>query len=135
MSTWYDRLKKPPLTPPKKVFWPVWAGMYALIFISLFTYFLTPAKPNFIPTFFLLVVHFTAGFLWTSLFFTRKKILLALFDLVLLDVTLTAIILLFSQSNLISALLLVPYACWCLFATYLNWGIYRLNPHLWYYHS
>jgi len=128
MQTWYDGLKKPPLTPPNKVFGPVWAMLYLLIFISLIVYFLTPAKPYFFQTVIALIIHFSAGFCWTSIFFGRKLILPALLDLLLMDLSLAFIIPLFLLANDIAALLLVPYCCWCLFATYLNWNIWRLNP-------
>ena len=128
MSTWYENLKKPPMTPPNQVFWPVWATLYVLIFISLITWFLTPEKVLFFPTVLLLTVHFTAGFCWTTLFFGKRKILLALLDILLMDVTLSAIIVIFLKTTMLSGLLLIPYFCWALFATYLNFGILRLNP-------
>jgi tryptophan-rich sensory protein len=128
MQTWYDGLVKPGLTPPKKIFWPVWASLYVLIAASLTIYFLTPAKPYFLPSLLLLCAHFAAGFSWTSIFFGRKRILAALLDLLFMDATLAAIMIVFIQTNHIAALLLIPYCCWCLLATYLNWGIWRLNP-------
>ena len=128
MQTWYDGLVKPPLTPPKNIFGPVWAGLYLLIAVSLTIYFLTPAKPHFTATLLLLAIHFSAGFSWTSIFFGRKRLLAALLDLLFMDVTLAAIMILFIQANHVPAYLLIPYCCWCLFATYLNWGILRLNP-------
>lgn len=128
MQTWYDNLSKPPLTPPKKIFGPVWTVLYILIFIALLVYFLTPSKPWFFPTVMVLIAHFVAGFSWTSIFFGRKLLLPALVDLLFMDVTLWTIIWLFWQANVISALLLLPYCCWCLFATWLNWQIWRLNP-------
>ena len=128
MQTWYDGLIKPGVTPPKKVFWPVWAGLYLLIAISLTIYFLTPVKPHFIPAILLLIAHFAAGFSWTSIFFGKKKILAALVDLLFMDVTLAAIMTIFIQTSPTASYLLIPYCCWCLLATYLNWGILRLNP-------
>ncbi|TCD47345.1 TspO/MBR family protein [Chlorobium sp. N1] len=127
MQTWYDSLAKPPLTPPKKVFGPVWGALYLLIFTSLAIYFSTPLKPHFALTCILLLVHFTAGFSWTSIFFGRKRILWALADIVVLDLTLIAVITLFLKASTTAALLLLPYLGWGLFATYLNLGIYRLN--------
>lgn len=127
MQTWYDGLNKPRLTPPKNIFGPVWTMLYVLIFISLVVYFLTPSKPWFFTTVLFLILHFAAGFSWTSIFFGRKLILPALIDLLFMDVTLLVIIMLFLQSNVIAALLLAPYCCWCLFATWLNWGFWRLN--------
>lgn len=127
MTTWYDDLKKPAFTPPKKVFGIVWAILYVFILSSLVIYFLAPSKPNLVATLIFLGVHFTASFNWTGLFFNRKKILPALFDIIVIDITLTVVIVLFFQVSIAAALLLLPYLCWGLFATYLNWGIYRLN--------
>jgi translocator protein len=127
MATWYDELKKPPFTPPKNIFGPVWALLYLFIITSLVFYFLSPSKPHAWLTGFILVVHFTASFSWTTLFFKQRKILPALLDLLLIDITLAIIIVLFSQASTISALLLIPYFCWGLFAAYLNLGIYRFN--------
>jgi tryptophan-rich sensory protein len=127
MSVWYESLKKPRFTPPNKFFWPVWAVIYLFIFASLAFYFLAPSRPNLYITVTLLIVHFTAGFNWTGIFFTRKKILLAFFDILVIDITLIAIIALFLQASVPAALLLLPYLGWGLFATYLNWHIYRLN--------
>ncbi|WP_076789925.1 TspO/MBR family protein [Chlorobium sp. KB01] len=127
MSTWYEELKKPHLTPPNKFFWPVWIAIYILIFGAFLLYFIAPSHPHLYTTIALLIIHFTAAFNWTGIFFSRKKILLALFDLLFIDSTLVAIILLFLQASTPAALLLLPYLGWGLFATWLNWHIYRLN--------
>ncbi len=127
MTTWYDELKKPNFTPPKKVFGIVWAVLYLFILTSLALYFFAPSKPNMVATIATLIIHFTASFNWTGLFFNRKKILPALFDIIVIDITLAIIIVLFFHVSTPAALLLLPYLCWGIFATYLNWGIYRLN--------
>ena len=128
MSSWYDGLKKPKLTPPDKVFWPVWTLLYVLIVIALVVYFRTPVKPCATLVLVVLVAHFAAGFSWTSIFFGKKKILAALIDLLFMDATLVAIIILFAQTSPLAAALLIPYFCWSLLATWLNFGIWRLNP-------
>ncbi len=127
MATWYDNLKKPPLTPPKTIFGRVWAILYVFIISALAVYFLAPARPDALLTGVVLIVHFTASFSWTSLFFGKRKILPALIDLIVIDMTLAMLIALFSRASTIAALLLLPYFCWGLFACYLNWGIWRLN--------
>ena len=127
MSVWYESLKKPRFTPPNKAFWPVWATIYLFVLISLALYFLSPSKPYLPVSIALLIIHFMAGFSWTGIFFSRKKILLAFFDILVIDITLIAIILLFLQSSTPAALLLLPYLSWGLFATYLNWVFYQLN--------
>jgi len=128
MPTWYDKLKKPWFSPPKKVFGPAWAVLYLFIVSALVTYYFTPVKPHYHAAGIILVIHFTASFSWTQLFFTRKKILLAFVDILVIDTTLIALIILLTQSSLLSAFLLLPYLGWCLFASALNWSIYRLNP-------
>lgn len=128
MSSWYDGLTKPKLTPPDKVFWPVWTLLYVLIVIALVVYFRTPVKPYATLVLVVLAAHFAAGFSWTSIFFGKKKILAALIDLLFMDVTLVAIIFFFASTNSLAAALLIPYLCWSLLATWLNWGIWRLNP-------
>jgi len=128
MATWYDNLKKPPFTPPNNVFGPVWSLLYILIFSALIVYFLSPEKSNLIPVTFFLLIHFAASFSWTGLFFGRKKILAALLDILVIDLTLIVVMTLFFQVNTLAGTLLIPYLGWGLFAAYLNWGIYRLNP-------
>ncbi|MCF8382705.1 MAG: tryptophan-rich sensory protein [Chlorobium sp.] len=128
MATWYDNLKKPRFTPPKTVFGPVWTVLYIFIFSALIVYFLSPAKSNLIPATFFLLIHFSASFSWTRLFFDRKNILLALLDILVIDLTLIVVMTMFFQVNTLAGMLLVPYLGWGLFAAYINWGIYRLNP-------
>ncbi|MBM3162671.1 MAG: tryptophan-rich sensory protein [Chlorobi bacterium] len=128
MTTWYDNLEKPPFTPPKSVFGPVWTVLYIFIFTALAVYFLSPEKTNLLQVTPVLLVHFAASFSWTRLFFGQKKILAALLDLLLIDITLIVVIILFFQVSPLAGSLLLPYLCWGLFAAYLNWEIYRLNP-------
>ncbi|MBN1279489.1 MAG: tryptophan-rich sensory protein [Chlorobiaceae bacterium] len=127
MATWYDTLRKPAFTPPKNVFDPVWTALYVFIFSALAVYYLSPAKGNIITVSVLLLIHFTASFSWTMLFFKQKKILAALLDLLVIDITLLAVIILFFQVSTLAGFLLIPYFGWGLFAAYINWGIYRLN--------
>lgn len=95
MATWYDNLEKPPFTPPKSVFGPVWAVLYIFIFSAVILYFLSPVKTNLIPVTVFLLIHFTASFSWTKLFFEQKKIFAALLDILVIDVTLGVVITLF----------------------------------------
>lgn len=99
MATWYDNLEKPPFTPPKSVFGPVWAVLYIFIFSAVILYFLSPVKTNLIPVTVFLLIHFTASFSWTKLFFEQKKIFAALLDILVIDVTLGVVITLFFQVN------------------------------------
>lgn len=127
MPTWYDQLKKPPFTPPKEIFGKVWAVLYLFIIASLAAYYLAPLRPMAGLTTAILVLHFSASFSWTTLFFRKKRILPALLDIILIDTSLALLMFLFARASTLAALLLVPYFFWGLFAAYLNWGIWRLN--------
>ncbi len=124
MNSWYEGLTRPPLTPPNWVFGPVWAALYIMIAVSIVLYFRAPSKPYQVITIIVLVVHLVTNFAWTSLFFGMQSPLLALLDIIVLDVTL---VVLFWKASVASAVLLVPYLCWVSFATYLNAGYYLLN--------
>lgn len=127
MNVWYEQLNKPALTPPSGIFSPVWTVLYILIVIAILLYYKTPGKENVGIITTLLVLHLAANFIWTYLFFGLHSPLLALVDIIFLDITLIILIVLFGKASMLSGGLLIPYLLWVLFATYLNWGYYRLN--------
>jgi len=127
MNTWYEGLTRPYLSPPNWVFGPVWTILYIMIAVSIILYYQAPGKQHVSLTTAVLIVHIIANLSWTSLFFGLKSPLLALIDIIVLDVTLCVLIYLFWQASTAAALLLVPYLLWVSFATYLNAGLYWLN--------
>ncbi len=127
MNAWYETLKRPPLTPPSWVFAPAWTGLYAMIAVSIFLYFRSHPKPHLKLAAVILTLHLASNFAWTWLFFGLRAPGIALADILFLDVSLVALVLLFWPASRLAALLLVPYLAWVLFATYLNAGFYRLN--------
>jgi len=127
MNAWYEGLKKPPLTPPNWVFGPVWTIIYLMIAFSLYLYLRTKPKQHPEATVILLVIHLISNFIWTALFFSLQSPLVALLDIFVLDLSLTALIFLFQKTNKIAAALLLPYGLWVGFATYLNLCFFLLN--------
>ena len=127
MNTWYQELTRPYLTPPNWVFGPAWTILYIMIAISIIVYYKASGKEHVLLTTLILAVHLIANFSWTPLFFGAQNPLLALLDIIVLDVTLVVLIFLFWKASTIAAVLLIPYLCWVSFATYLNAGFYWLN--------
>lgn len=127
MNPWYSTLNKPPLTPPTWVFSPVWAVLYVTIAISVFTYYRTSSKRHVVLTTTVLSIHLSANFIWTYLFFGLESPGAALADIIVLDVSLFFLIRLFWKARPFSGAILIPYMLWVSFATYLNYGFYRLN--------
>ena len=101
--------------------------LYITIAISAFLYYRSSFKTHVGWTSALLIVHLMTNFVWTYLFFGLRSPLLALVDIVVLDTTLIVLICRFWKSRVLAGALLVPYLAWVLFATYLNYGFYRLN--------
>lgn len=127
MNTWYAELNRPYLTPPNWVFGPAWTILYIMIAIAIIVYYSTSGKEQVLLTTGILVVHLIVNFSWTPLFFGLQNPLLALLDILVLDVTLIVLIVLFWKASTPAGVLLIPYLCWVSFATYLNAGFYWLN--------
>jgi len=72
--------------------------------------------------------HYSINITWASIFFGLQRFRLGLIVNYVLVATLGMIVPLFYTIDKISALLLLPYTIWLLFATYLNVAICKLNP-------
>lgn len=127
MNAWYAELNRPPLTPPDWIFGPVWTVLYLMILVAVIAYYRAANKPHVLRTTLVLIIHLALNFAWTWLFFGLRAPLLALIDMVLLDLSLLLLLRWFRQSSNFAAYLLVPYLIWILFASYLNAGFYWLN--------
>jgi tryptophan-rich sensory protein len=98
-----------------------------MIAISIIVYYSAPGKQNVMLTTAVLAVHLVVNFSWTPIFFGLQNPLLALIDIIILDITLVVLIVLFWKASTLAGVLLIPYLCWVTFATYLNAGLYWLN--------
>lgn len=127
MTAWYATLIRPPLTPPDWVFAPAWTVFYLMIAVASVLYFRAAEKPRLRLVTGIWAFHLVTNFIWTYLFFRLQSPLAALVDIVCLDLSLVAVLIFFWRANRTAGLLLIPYLLWVLFATYLNYGFYRLN--------
>lgn len=121
IDKWYKNLKKSPLTPPDYVFGIVWPILY----LQLIIYFLLGLKEqNLIPMIYFMI-QMILNILWTTVFFKKKQINLAMYMLVviLFFTILSALEMYNKNNNIILPLLLVPYILWLSFASYLNFYI------------
>ena len=127
MNAWYSTLNRPPLTPPNWIFSPVWTVLYVTIAVAIVAYYRSPSKTHVGWTSALLIAHLATNFAWTWLFFSLRSPGMALVDILALDISLILLICLFWRASTFAGALLLPYLAWVLFATYLNFGFYRLN--------
>ena len=119
-TDWYDNLAKPFLTPPEWIFPPVWIFLYAALLISLIIYSITITQKKKINGYILFVAHMIFNVLWSPIFFALHNIGLAFVIVLLMDITAFFMIKKFFSVSRIAGIILIPYLCWILFATYLN---------------
>lgn len=121
----YQTLNKPPLSPPNILFPIIWSIIYILMGISYYLF-----KKNSYNNKLESIIYYIQLFInlsWSIIFFTLKLRFVSIIWILILIIFIYLLITLFYQKYKISAYLLIPYLIWCIFATYLNIGIYVLN--------
>ena len=119
-SQWYLE-NKPSITPPNYVFPIVWNILFFLIALSLYFAWIKTNKKQKKKVALVFGANLLLNVLWSFLFFTLQKPLLAFFDLLLLLATIVLMISTTYKIEKKSAWLLVPYLAWVAFAGVLNW--------------
>ena len=125
----YDIQRRPPLSPPRWVIGPVWTILYILIGTS--GYLIWSLEEGFSSKHaFAWSVYFIQLFLnyiWYPIYFGLDMMLLAFIDIVLLDIFIYLNIYAFSILYPLAGYLLIPYAIWVTFASYLNFANWWMN--------
>lgn len=126
---WYAGLAKPALTPPNWVFGPAWTTLYILMAVAFFRVLRldsgTPGRRAAIAVF---LAQLALNAAWSFAFFAAHSPLGGLVVILPLEALILLTIALFFRLDRIAAFCLVPYAAWVAFATYLNAGLWMLNP-------
>lgn len=124
MSSTYSVLVKPAFFPPAWIFAPVWTVLYILMGIAAY---LVWKKEGFKKPLLLFAIQLALNMLWTPLFFYFHLYLLAFIEIIVLILAVSMTILSFFKRSKPAALLMMPYLLWILFASVLNFLIFRLN--------
>ncbi|WP_431282008.1 TspO/MBR family protein [Humitalea sp. 24SJ18S-53] len=125
---WYEALRKPEWCPPNWLFAPAWSLLYILIAISGWLVWRKVGFAAAAPAFVLYGVQFALNAGWSGIFFGLRRMDIALFELVLLWMSIAATIVAFSAHHAGAAWMLAPYLAWVTFAGVLNYAMVRLNP-------
>ena len=124
---WFASLNKPSFSPPNWLFGPVWTALYILMGISFFLVWkMDPGRErNLAILVFLLQLLLNFG--WSFIFFYFKMIGFALFEIVVLWISIIIMLVLFYRIKPLAAFMNIPYLLWVTFATILNAAYYFLN--------
>jgi translocator protein len=126
-ENWYAALAKPEWTPPGEVIGAVWTVLYALIGIAAWLVWRRAGFKGAPTAWALFGTQLALNAAWTLIFFGWQRPDLALLEILVLLAFIVATLIAFWRVTPAAGALLVPYAAWVAFATYLNAEIWRLN--------
>lgn len=121
---WLDNLALPASMPPYWVFTPVWVGVYLCVVISL-AYALRMKYDQF--TISVWIINLIANGSWGVSFFVAQSLWLATCVAACIAITAMMLVYIMSRYEWWAGALVVPYALWTTYATYLSYGIALLN--------
>ena len=127
VKTWYVGLRKPSWTPPGSVIGAVWTVLYILAAISALVVWNLPAAPVPVLVATLFILNATVNVFWSYIFFYLHRPGPAIWVCLFLDLTIVLLIQFIAPLSLLAAWLLVPYAAWVSFASYLNYRVWAMN--------
>lgn len=127
-DVWYDNLQKPFFRLPAWSYAPIWIFMYITMGIAAGIVWDKGFYHKWVK---IALYHFgfqliLNGF-WPIVFFGFHAMFLALINIIVLFIIILLTIKYFKVVSRTAAYLLIPYAVWILYATALNFEIWRLN--------
>ncbi|GAB6058236.1 tryptophan-rich sensory protein [Desulfonatronum parangueonense] len=126
----YAQLYKPAWSPPAQVFGPVWTVLYTLMAVA--AWLVWRARPL-VETRFALGLYVAQLFfnaLWSWLFFVWQQGLGSFLVIIVLLGLIAATLINFWKHRSLAGALLIPYLLWVGYAAFLNYSLWRLNPHI-----
>ena len=127
IENWYAKLVKPTWTPPDSVFGPVWSALYLCMAIAAWLVWRQRGLAGALGPLPLFGVQLLLNTAWSWLFFGLHSPGAAFVDILLLWTAIAATMIVFWCRSTVAGLLFVPYLAWVTFASFLNFGIWRLN--------
>lgn len=124
---WYERLDRPPWTPPNWVFPVAWTVLYLAMSWAAARVAPMDGSGTGMALWGLQIAFNT---LWTPIFFGLRRFGGAIVVVVALWIAVAATMVVFWQFDRIAGLLFVPYLMWCTVAAALNISMWRRNPDL-----
>ncbi|MFA6321989.1 MAG: TspO/MBR family protein [Candidatus Buchananbacteria bacterium] len=126
--SWYKIINLPKMTPPGSIIGLVWTIIFILTTVSILIYYnQNKSHKYFWLVIGLFVVNAFLNVAWSYLFFGWHWLFLSIFEAALLGLSVFVLIILIWPVSKLSAILLIPYAAWVSFATYLTFNIWHLN--------
>jgi tryptophan-rich sensory protein len=129
-ANFYGQLSQPDWAPPASVFGPVWTVLYVLMAVAAWLAWRIGGFAHARLALTLSHVQLALNALWSWLFFAWHRGALAFVDIVVLAGLVVATCVAFWRHRPLAGALLLPYLGWVLFATALNFAVWRAIPTL-----
>jgi tryptophan-rich sensory protein len=128
VKTWYPGLLKPAGTPPSSwVFAPVWSILYLLMAAAGWLVWRQRIHGDLSLALALFMAQLILNGLWSFVFFGLRRPGAALVEIIVLLAAIAMTAVRFAELSRLAFWLMTPYGAWVLYASYLNFGIWRLN--------
>jgi len=125
---WYEASNLPSITPSGGFIGLMWTVIYTLSTISLLLWFNQKRRPrNFWAVVWLFVINILLNVGWSYLFFVQHWITGAIGEMILLEATVIALIVMMWKDLKKSSVLLWLYAVWVAVATYIAYSFWIIN--------
>lgn len=125
---WYKTIGKPSWTPDGSLIGTVWTIIFILATISaLIVFNKIPHDSRFKWIIAIFILNAVLNVLWSFLFFNQHLLGPAIFEAGLLGLSVLALIISIWPGSHLAASLLIPYAAWVFFATFLTYKVWSLN--------
>ncbi len=125
---WFQTLVLPALQPPGAAFGIAWSILYSVLAVSAAIVWGHKAAPGRGLALGLFGLGIALNLTWSPAFFRLHLMLPALGIIAVMFGLAATTLWAFSRVSRVAAWLLVPYLGWLLFAAFLNYEIWRLNP-------
>ncbi len=125
-SNWYLALNQPGFQVDSMVFPIVWTALYILIVLSLIR-LINSGKIVDKKIWLMFSANGILNVLWSFSFFTLQSPIIAFFIVLLLVLQTVFLVRMVWETDALSAVLLLPYLLWLVFAMFLNYAIVILN--------
>lgn len=125
---WYEALNKPSWQPPNWAFPIAWNTIFLLSIVSIILIWnARPGSRRTNAAIGLFIINGILNVTWSAIFFGSRLIFPAIIDAALLCLSVMAIMAVSWRVSRAGSLLLLPYALWTAFATYLTSTVFTLN--------
>lgn len=125
---WYATLNRPSFAPPNWVFPVVWSTLYAMIATAGWFIWRMPQGAERKKLKVLFASYMALSWGWSFIFFTLKAMLAGFYWILAYDLVAVLLIMNAWKSKRVVAYLMLPALAWTLFAAYLNYAYWELNP-------